>query len=167
MTFTFKPEKFLKYALPVGFFKKSILNRKNDLKAQEVRAIITATTLSKRELKATTNKVIDFYEKKMQDLKKSGDRSFRKDALNGEKLLKNRIENLVLFNEVQNIKKDYKGSYYRWLPSSSENPDPEHQLLYGKIFKVGEGDADGNMPSERYGCKCGMEILTEKEAKGK
>ena len=40
---------------------------------------------------------------------------------------------------------------------------PEHQLLYGKIFKVGEGDKNGNMPCERYGCKCGIEWLTSDE----
>ena len=82
-----------------------------------------------------------------------------------EVLLKDRIENLVLWNEVQNLKKEHEGQFYRWLPSSSKIPDPEHQLLYGKIFKVGEGDKEGNMPSERYGCKCGIQFLTAKEAK--
>ena len=47
------------------------------------------------------------------------------------------------------------------MPSDAKNPDPEHQLLYGKIFRVGEGDKDGNMPGERYGCRCGIEWLSE------
>ena len=53
--------------------------------------------------------------------------------------------------------------FYRWLPSDAKNPDPEHQLLYGKIFRVGEGDKEGNMPGERYGCRCGIEWLTDEE----
>jgi uncharacterized protein YunC (DUF1805 family) len=38
-------------------------------------------------------------------------------------------------------------------------PDSQHQLLYGKKFKVGTGDKEGNMPGERWGCMCGMKIL--------
>lgn len=161
---TFKPAEFLKKTLPIGFWRKNLLTKNFSLKKEEMRAIVTSTTLSQRELKATTIKVVDIYEKKLQTLKEEGVKSFRKEAVNGEKLLKNRIEGLVLYNEVQNLKEENKGKFYRWLPSSSETPDPEHQLLYGKIFRVGEGDKDGNMPAERYGCKCGAEFLTEEEA---
>ena len=76
-----------------------------------------------------------------------------------EKLLKNRIANLVIYEEMQHQKQEHKGQRYRWLPSSAKEPEPEHQLLYGKIFNYGEGDADGNMPAERYGCQCGIEWL--------
>ena len=54
--------------------------------------------------------------------------------------------------------------FYRWMPSDAKNPDPEHQLLYGKIFRVGEGDKEGNMPGERYGCRCGIEWLDSETA---
>lgn len=155
----FKPETFLKKALPAGFWNKNLLDKGLKLKQEQLRAIVTATTLSERELNQTALKVIDIYEKKMQDLKKEGVKAYKKQAVNGEKLIKNRIEGLVLYNEVQNLKDEHKGEFYRWLPSASETPDPEHQLLYGKIFKVGEGDKDGNMPGERYGCKCGAEFI--------
>lgn len=163
----FKPSEFLKKALPVGFWRQKLLTNNFDLKKEQIRAIVTATALTQKELKASALKVIDLYEKKAQDLKREGVKAFKKEATNGEKLLKNRIQELVLFNEVQHLKEEHAGQYYRWLPSSSETPDPEHQLLYGKIFKVGEGDKDGNMPAERFGCKCGAEFLTNEEMKRK
>jgi hypothetical protein len=61
-------------------------------------------------------------------------------------------------NEIaKDIKRNYKGEYYIWLPSDAENPDPFHQLNYGKKFKIGRGE----MPGDRYGCRCGMEVLVE------
>lgn len=86
-----------------------------------------------------------------------------REEIADEKLLKQRLQGLVLWNEVETMKQEHAGEYYRWLPSESKVPDPEHQLLYGKIFKVGEGDKNGNMPCERYGCKCGIEWLTADE----
>ena len=92
-------------------------------------------------------------------LKDEGFRKYKSMALHDEKLLKNRIANLVIYEEMQHQKQEHKGQRYRWLPSSAKEPEPEHQLLYGKIFNYGEGDADGNMPAERYGCQCGIEWL--------
>ena len=65
-----------------------------------------------------------------------------------------------MYQVSQEIKDKYKGDKYEWLPSDAEDPDPEHQLNYGKIFTIGEGE----MPNERYGCRCGMRILTEDES---
>lgn len=161
----FNPVQYLKLLFGAGFFKGRLLNSDLELKQLALQSILKATNLSKREVEATVYKVVDNYEKKIKKLKKEKVKSFKAKALNNEILLKDRIENLVLWNEVQNLKKEHEGQYYRWLPSSSKEPDPEHQLLYGKIFKVGEGDKEGNMPSERYGCKCGMQILTSQEAK--
>ncbi len=56
-----------------------------------------------------------------------------------------------------------KAQYYKWLPSTSKEQNPEHALLYGKVFKIGTGDKDGYMPGERNGCHCGMKILTDEE----
>lgn len=160
----FKPEQFIKLVLGADFFKGRLLNSELEFKQKALSTLLKATGLKKREVNASIYKVVDFYEEKMDYLKEEGVKAFKKNALNNEALLKNRIEGMVLFNEVQNIKEEYEGGFYRWLPSSSEIPDPEHQLLYGKIFRIGEGDKDGNMPAERYGCKCGMEILTAEEA---
>ena len=56
-----------------------------------------------------------------------------------------------------------KAQYYKWLPSTSKEQNPEHALLYGKVFKIGTGDKDGYMPGKRNGCHCGMKILTDEE----
>jgi len=45
------------------------------------------------------------------------------------------IENLVVYSEVQRLKEENQGEYYRWLPSGADEPDPEHQLLYGETFQ--------------------------------
>lgn len=161
----FNPTQFLKLVLGAGFFKNRILNNEMDLKKSVMSAILKATTLNKRTVNATIYKVVDNYKKKMNNLKQEGVKAFKSEAINDEVLLKDRIENLVLWNEVQELKEEQEGEFYRWLPSSAECPDPEHQLLYGKIFKVGEGDKEGNMPAERYGCKCGIEFLSATEAK--
>ena len=161
----FDPTKFLSLVFGKDFFKGRLLNSELELKQLALQSILKATSLSKREVEATIYKVVDKYEEKMKKLKKEKVKAFRKMALNNEVLLKERLEGLIVWNEVQEIKKENKGGFYRWLPSSSKEPDPEHQLLYGKIFKIGEGDKHGNMPCERYGCKCGMQLLTEKEAK--
>lgn len=159
----FNPDNFLRLIFSKDFFKGKILNSEMELKQEMLRALLKSAGVSKRDVSATVYKVVDFYNKKIKELKKEGEKSYKKKALNGEVLLKNRLENLVLWNEVQNMKKEHEGQFYRWLPSSAKEPDPEHQLLYGKIFKVGEGDKDGNMPSERFGCKCGIEFLSDKK----
>lgn len=76
------------------------------------------------------------------------------------KQLIQRVQNSLIFQISEKIKENYGGQKYEWLPSDAEEPDPLHQLNYGKIFVVGEGE----MPGERYGCKCGMRILTDDEA---
>lgn len=155
----FLPDDYLKDVLPAGFWNKKLLDRNIDPKMIFFRAIVRATVVSGRKLEETYSHAIDFYDSKIDRLKQEGVRAYKSQALDKEKLLKQRITNLVLYEEIQHQKKEHKGKRYRWLPSESVEPDPEHQLLYGKVFNVGEGDKDGNMPMERYGCKCGIEWL--------
>lgn len=155
------PSRYLKKALPKGFFTRKLLTNKLNVKRVYLRALLTATTLTKREIKTTLYKVIDFYREKIETLKDEGVKAYKKEALNDEKLLKQRIENLVTWNEAQEQKRDHMGEYYVWLPSSSKEPDPLHQLKYGKVFRVGKGE----FPAERLGCKCGALFLTDDEAK--
>lgn len=160
------PQTILKKALPDGFFDEDLLNKKNlSLKQNAMQALILGTTATKREINASVAKVADIYQRKIDDLREEGLPKAKASVIakDGEKLLKQRIAGIVLFDAVQQIKSDNEGEKYRWLPSSSENPDPQHQLLYGKVFDVGEGDDEGNMPMERYGCNCGMEILKPNE----
>lgn len=75
------------------------------------------------------------------------------------KQLIQRVQNEIIFQVKERIKEKYDGEKYEWLPSDADEPDPEHQLLYGTIRTVGVGE----MPGDRYGCKCGMRILTDEE----
>jgi hypothetical protein len=65
-----------------------------------------------------------------------------------------RVQNEVVLQIGAEIKTKFEGERYIWLPSDAEEPDPEHQLNYGREFIVG----DGEMPGDRYGCRCGMQI---------
>ncbi len=79
------------------------------------------------------------------------------EAVAGKELLVNRVQNVVVQQIAEGIQEEYDGEFYIWLPSSATTPDPEHQLNYGKKFQVGEGE----MPGDRYGCRCGMKILVK------
>ena len=155
------PETILEKSLPKNFFEQNLLTKDFSLKKKAMQALILATTASKREINSSVLKVADIYQRKIDDLTDEGLPKTKATVIAkaGESLLKQRIAGLVIFDAVQQIKEENEGEKYRWLPSSSENPDPQHQLLYGKIFDVGEGDEEGNMPMERYGCNCGIEIL--------
>ena len=162
----FYPDKFKKKVLPKGFFDQDLLTKQNlTLKKKATQALILATNVAVKDLSATVAKVVSVYEKKIDDLTDEGLPRARAAlfAKGNEALLRQRIENLVVYSEVQRLKEENQGEFYKWLPSGSDEPDPEHQLLYGGTFQVGEGDDEGNMPGERYGCQCGMEILTTKE----
>ncbi len=84
----------------------------------------------------------------------------REESIGTQALLTTRIENFLVWHKVQEEKEAHKGQWYRWLPSDAQNPDPEHQMHYGEVRREG----DGEMPGERYGCRCGIEWLSEEEA---
>lgn len=162
------PKTILKKALPDRFFDDDLLTKKNlTLKQNAMQALILGTTATKRQINSSVAKVADIYQRKIDDLTDDGVPKAKASVIakDGEKLLRQRIEGIVLFDAVQQIKDENEGGFYTWLPSSSENPDPQHQLLYGKTFPIGEGDDEGNMPMERYGCNCGIEIVKSKDGK--
>ena len=80
--------------------------------------------------------------------------------LDDPKQLIQRVQNEVVYQVHQGIKDKYAGMRARWLPSDADEPRPEHQANYGKVYIIGEG-IDGVEPGDEYGCKCGVEILTD------
>jgi hypothetical protein len=106
--------------------------------------------IDKKRVSSTALKVIKGYKKRIK-----ADRDQKNIIKDDPKLLIQRVKNEIVLQISEQIKENYHGESYIWLPSSAEEPDPEHQLNYGKKFIVG----DGEMPGERYGCQCGMEIL--------
>lgn len=151
------PAAYLKRVLPAGFFKERLLGKKFSIKRTFLRALVTAAELDEQELKDSYARTIKFYREKEKKLEAEEVKNPEKKAVNNEKLLKSRVENLVVYSESQRLKDEHKGEYYIWLPSSSKEPRPQHQLLYGEIRKVG----DGEFPNEDYGCKCGAYFLGE------
>lgn len=149
------PAAHLKRVLPAGFFKERLLGKKFSIKRTFLRALVTAAELDEQELKDSYARTIKFYREKEKKLEDEEVKNPEKKAVNNEKLLKSRVENLVVYSESQRLKDEHKGEYYIWLPSSSKEPRPQHQLLYGEIRKVG----DGEFPNEDYGCKCGAYFL--------
>lgn len=149
------PAAYLKRVLPAGFFKERLLGKKFSIKRTFLRALVTAAELDEQELKDSYARTIKFYREKEKKLEVEEVKNPEKKAVNNEKLLKSRVENLVVYSKSQRLKDEHKGEYYIWLPSSSKEPRPQHQLLYGEIRKVG----DGEFPNEDYGCKCGAYFL--------
>lgn len=91
------------------------------------------------------------------------DESLSKTLSSSPRQFIQRVQNEVVFQIHQGIKKNYKGQKARWLPSDADDPRPEHQANYGKTFIIGEG-IGGIEPGDEPGCKCGVEILNENES---
>ena len=159
----FIPGRWLEKIFPKGIEKSGLLSDNLEIKKRYLQALVRATSLSGREITSEVYKTVDFYEQKEAALKAAGIKAFKQEALNGQELLKARLKNFLVYSEIQRQRKEHKGRMYRWLPSNANEPDPEHQLLYGKIFREGEGDKDGNMPGERWGCQCGIEWLADED----
>jgi hypothetical protein len=133
----------------------------NDLKINRaaIKMIASSGIVSEKKLEEMASNVIKQYKASIALKVDEGETksTAKKDTLNKKKLIINRVKNLVV-NEISNdIKLNYKGEKYIWLPSTAVNPDPVHQLKYGKTFTVGVGE----MPGDRYGCLCGMQVLTD------
>ena len=160
----FDPQTWLKRVFPKGIEKSGLLNDNLEIKKTYLKALVRATAVSQRKLTQEIYKTVDFYLEKEERLKAQGVRAFKQEALNGQALLTERIKNFLVYSEVQAQKKAHKGRMSRWLPSSAEEPDPQHQLLYGQVFREGKGDKEGHMPGERWGCQCGIEWLDDEEA---
>lgn len=115
--------------------------------------------ISKRDIATVALNTSKQYKARYKEERESGESvsAAKETTLNGKKMLISRVENAVVHQVAQTIKEEYEGEYYKWLPSDADTPDPEHQLNYGKVFQIG----DGEFPGERYGCRCAAEILVK------
>ena len=146
MAIRFSPTEFLKKALPEKQVAK-LVTQKLTLNKAAVRALGT-DVLSKRTLERVALKVIKSY-------KATYEEKTLAETLNDKALMIQRVQNAAAWEVSQEIQAKYEGEFYIWIPSDADEPDPEHQLNYGKKFKFGVGEA----PGDRYGCRCGSEIL--------
>jgi len=141
---TYLPNKIVRKMKP----RKAVdgINRRNAKK--KVASMVNAITeLPEKAKEKITLKVLKDYREDYQELIDEG-----KDDL-----VQSRIENNILNQVKEEIKKEYRGEFYEWLPSDAETPDPLHQLKYGKTYQIGKGE----MPQDRFGCRCGMRIIVD------
>lgn len=155
----YDPAALLKKIAPERKIKK-LLSKKLSLKRAALSFLDEVDFISKKSVKDVALKVIKNYkERRARAVVESGfergaGAEFAAEIVDDPKLLINRIQNEIVFQISNEIGDKYQGERYTWLPSSADEPDPEHQLNYGQEFIIGEGE----MPGERYGCQCGMEI---------
>lgn len=148
----YEPSKMLKKIAPEKKIKK-LVGARATLKKTALSFVSDIDFLDKKGIEKVALKTIKGYKKRIKDdptLKSEG-------LLDDAAQLVQRVQNEVILQITEGIRENYAGEAYVWLPSDADEPDPEHQLNYGKTFQVG----DGEMPGDRYGCRCGMQILVE------
>ncbi len=150
MAIKYEPSKILKKIAPEKKIKKLVSERAT-LKKTALSFVDDLEVLDKSRVTEVALDVIKSY--------KAREKSERREAIDDPRLLIQRVQNEIVLQIRDEIKDKYDGEFYVWLPSDAEEPDPEHQLNYGSTFQVGVGE----MPGDRYGCRCGMQILTDDE----
>ena len=147
----YDPSKLLRKVAPDRKIEKA-LTGKLSLKKSALAFTSEFDFLDEKSIARVALKTIKGYKKRAK-----GDPDLKSELLDDPKQLIQRVQNEVVFQVATEIKDRYSGEFYVWLPSDADEPDPEHQLNYGKKFQVGVGE----MPGDRYGCRCGMEILVD------
>lgn len=157
MTLKYEPKKILK-KIDLKNKAQKLVTQNLSVNKAAVKSLTNAGVLPKKQLEKVAIKVIKEYKKKDRQLKKEGlsKKDAKADALNDKKQMVARVQSAVLHEQTQTIKSAYRGEFYIWLPSSASEPDEEHMKNYGETFQLGKGES----PGDRYGCQCGMEILT-------
>ncbi len=150
MAIKYEPKKLLQKVAPKKEIKKMV-SSKMTLNKTALKFVDRTEVISKKSVTRVALNAVKEYKKRSK-----GDPELRADLKDDPKMLIQRVQNEVVMQISKGIKEQYHGEFYVWLPSDADEPDPEHQLNYGKTFQIG----DGEMPGERYGCRCGMNILT-------
>lgn len=156
MSIKFEPKKILKRVAPKSRLKKA-LKADLTLKKSALSFADQIDFISKKDVTTTALRAVKAYKDRIKREKKAGNKigDLKRELYKDPRQLIQKIQNSVVFQVTEKIKEKYKGEFYIWLPSDASEADPEHQSNYGKKFQVGVGE----MPGERYGCRCGMEIL--------
>lgn len=156
MTIKYQPNELLRKIAPIKKIER-LVTGKLTLNRAVLSFLDDADFIDQDAVEETALRTIKQYKEKYKDERDDGASvaEAKDEALNDKVLLINRVQNTILSEVSSGIKDAYDGEYYRWTPSDAEVPDPIHQLNYGKKFKIGVGE----MPGDRYGCRCGMEIL--------
>lgn len=163
MAIIYDPKRMAKKIAPEKKIKR-LLNRKEvTLKKAALSFVDSVDFIDKSAVSRVALKTIKGYSERIEKVSEDYDdkeaRIEKRVIVASPKQLIQRVQNEIIFQVALEIKDKYKGEFYEWLPSDAAEPDPEHQLKYGKVFQVGVGE----MPGDRYGCKCGMRILVDED----
>lgn len=158
MSIKYEPQKILKKMAS----KKNIENLVTDnltVNRAVLNSLESSGVLGKKQLEFVGLGVIRDYRERAEKLTEEGltKAESREEVLENKKLLVQRVQNATVSEITKKVKEKYRGEYYIWLPSTAKVPDKKHKRKYGKRYQIGRGEA----PGDRYGCKCGMEILVE------
>lgn len=148
MSIVYEPSKLLRKIAPEAKIEK-LLKGNVSLKRAALSFTSEFDFLDRKALERVALKTIKGYKARVK-----ADPSEMEGILDDPAQLIQRVQNEVVLQVAGEIKDQYAGEFYTWLPSDADEPDPEHQLNYGETFQIGVGE----MPGDRYGCKCGMEI---------
>lgn len=165
MAIVYDPKDMLKKIAPESKIKKLVSGRLT-LKKAALNFVDAVDFIDKKAVSKIALKTIDSYQKRIANeqveagLNASAGAALEKEILANPKQLIQRVQNEVVWQIANGIKEQYGDEDAEWLPSDAEEPDPEHQLNYGKIFRISEG-INGEIPGERIGCRCGMRILVK------
>jgi hypothetical protein len=151
MSIIYDPKKILKKVAP-GSKIESALKDNLSLKKAALTNAAKFESLDSEAIVRVALKTIKGYKARIEEDPEIADEI----AADPAQLIQ-RVQNEVILQVSGEIKDRYSGEFYVWLPSDAEEPDPEHQLNYGKTFQIG----DGEQPGDRFGCRCGMEILVD------
>jgi hypothetical protein len=147
----YDPTKLLKKIAPAKKIKK-LLTADVSLKKTALSFVNDIDFLNKKDITRVALKTIKGYQKRIKM-----DPDVEAEIASDPAQLIQRVQNEVVTQVAGEIRDKYEGEFYEWLPSDADEPDPEHQLNYGKTFQVGVGE----MPGDRFGCRCGMNILVD------
>lgn len=156
MSIVYDPSKELsKYASEAKI--KKLLSSKLTVKKAALAFVQDIPFVSRKKVLDIALKVVKQYRARIAKAPRGEKGELKKKLKKDPKQLINAVQGAVVTEIASEIKQKYRGQYYIWLPSNAKEPDPEHQLKYGKKFRVGVGE----MPQDRYGCRCGMRLLVE------
>lgn len=160
MPIVYLPSKLLKTMAPAIKAKALVTNRLT-VNQVALRSLARTGILKKDTLEDIALNVINQYkDRKEVEIDDGATVSEATEiALNDKALMVQRVQNAAVQQITKKVKVNYGGEDYIWLPSDADEPDPVHQLNYGLRFTVGVGEA----PGDRYGCQCGMKILTDED----
>lgn len=158
MAIKFLPTKVLAKMAPEKTIKK-LVTKDLTLNRAAIKTLENSGVLTKKGIEDTAIQVIKNYKQRYKEEIKDGATKTEAldEALNSKKQMIQRVQNDSIFQITRKIKGEYRGEFYTWLPSDADEPDPLHQLNYGSMFQIGKGE----MPGDRYGCRCGMNILVD------